>query len=299
MKFKKAPIVYQGNKFRLLKKIEPFFPRPEDYDVFVDAFGGSSVMSLNFGKKAIYNELNVFIKDMIRMIYLDKQYLLDKFNQWVVEYDLIKSLDTEEIMEEFKNNYHKFRDFTNSLEYGTKDHIAAVYTCHIFAINNLIRFNKDGGFNASSGFRKGNTHPIKKLEEFTPPSKTMTFQSLDFEDLLRNFVMKASPNPERIFIYLDPPYLNTTAVYNENRLTGWNIDDDYRLFKVLDELDAMGFKWAFSNTFVGKHGIENTHLKEWAQKYNINYLDHNYASFGNSNQKNLEVLITNEKNNNW
>ena len=96
-------------------------------------------------------------------------------------------------------------------------------------------------------------------------------------------------------MYCDPPYLNTTAVYNENRLTGWNIDDDYRLFNALDKLNEKGVKFGYSNTLVGKDGTENTHIKDWYESrgYNVIFINKKYSSFGHSNQKNVEVYITN------
>lgn len=57
-KYKHSPIFYMGNKYKLLKYIIPLFPK--SCDVFVDGFGGSAVVSINYkGKnKTIYNEYN-------------------------------------------------------------------------------------------------------------------------------------------------------------------------------------------------------------------------------------------------
>lgn len=61
-------------------------------------------------------------------------------------------------------------------------------------------------------------------------------------------------------------------------------------------LNEKGVKFALSNVLEHK-GRENIILKNWAKKYNINYLDYNYR---NSNYqikekkfKTSEVLITN------
>ena len=38
------------------------------------------------------------------------------------------------------------------------------------------------------------------------------------------------------FVYFDPPYSSTMAVYNEKRAFGqWNIESDKRLFNILSE----------------------------------------------------------------
>ena len=57
------------------------------------------------------------------------------------------------------------------------------------------------------------------------------------------------------FIYLDPPYTNTLAIYNEN--DGWGIESDYKLFKELDRLSELGVKWAMSNV------LENKGIKKY------------------------------------
>lgn len=305
MTYQKAPIVYQGNKYRLLKKIAPLFPKNINDMQFIDVFGGSSVMSLNFGKSAIYNEFNPFISKMIEFIYTRKNYLLEKFNGWVEEYKLISRCDTEQEVARFKMQYNLFREYVNSLEYGSPEHIAAIYTCHIFSINNLIRFNRDKEFNASSGHRMEIIHPVNKLKEFVLPNKKIEFFSYDFRVVLNHMIdthththqtqTHTNQLEEELFVYLDPPYLNTTAVYNENRLTGWGEQDEKELCELLDKLNDLDIKWAMSNSIVGKAGIKNEFLIQWASKYNINYFDTKYASFGNSNKNNVEVLITNYK----
>ena len=99
---------------------------------------------------------------------------------------------------------------------------------------------------------------------------------------------------ENDFVYLDPPYLISTASYNENG--GWTIDNEKELLDMLDVLTNRGVKFALSNVIVHK-GETNLLLEEWAQKYNIHYLDFNY---NNSNYQSkakskdtVEVLITN------
>lgn len=288
-KFKKPPIVYQGNKYRLLKKIDKFFPK--DIDRFVDLFGGSSCMALNYGKKAIYNEKNAFISKMIALIYTQKDRLQTEFDRLVAKYELPVKTTTQEVIDKFKVDYNRLREDVNKMEQGSFEHIAGVYTLHIYSINNLLRFNKKGEFNASAGFKPLNAFRINKLKEFEP-RENILFLSLDFEAvMMHSFMTPFKSN----FFYADPPYLNTTAVYNENRLTSWTIRDDKRLHQLLEMADKMGHKFALSSTLVGKDGTVNEHIKEFGEKFNINYIDHKYGSFGNSNEKNVEVLITNYK----
>ena len=97
------------------------------------------------------------------------------------------------------------------------------------------------------------------------------------------------------FIYLDPPYLNTLAIYNEKRaFGGWTIKEDYKLFAKLDELNAKGIRWGMSNVFKNKSS-KNDHLREWAEKqgYVVHHLNKNYSALGKGNAHSDEVYITN------
>ena len=52
IKYKQSPIYYTGNKFKLLKFIEPFFPK--DIDNFHDVFGGGGTVAINANANKIH-----------------------------------------------------------------------------------------------------------------------------------------------------------------------------------------------------------------------------------------------------
>ena len=96
-------------------------------------------------------------------------------------------------------------------------------------------------------------------------------------------------------VYCDPPYLITTATYNENG--GWTENDERDLLELLDNLNDRGVRFALSNVFESK-GKSNDILKEWAKKYTVHYIDANYGSCNYQKKKKnendtIEVLITN------
>lgn len=70
-KYLKSPIAYMGNKHKLLKTLIPLFPQCE---TFIDLFGGSGVVSMNFQGtiQTIYNELNVNIYELVKMIVINQ-----------------------------------------------------------------------------------------------------------------------------------------------------------------------------------------------------------------------------------
>lgn len=100
-------------------------------------------------------------------------------------------------------------------------------------------------------------------------------------------------NDDGDFVYLDPPYLDTTATYNENG--GWTMEDEKDLHDFCDKLTELGIKWGMSNVYENK-GIVNNQLKEWQESkdYNVHYFDDfTYCSCGKGNSNSKEVFITN------
>lgn len=299
-KYYPSPIFYMGNKYKLLKQIIPLFPK--ECSTFVDLFGGSGVVSMNYkGKeKTIYNEFNPNIVKLVKLFKENTFEELDKKIQKIVDkYNLITGKkrcmfsSEEEFLEDTnskKERYNQFRSDYNSLQ--EKD-IINLYVLSIFSCNHLIRFNQNNEFNASFGSNGNyNDNLKKKVKDGCILLKGIETQlgdalTFDFSELTEND-----------FVYCDPPYTNTEAVYNEKRAYGgWTEESDEKLFKILEELNSRNIKWALSNVFVNR-GVENTHLIEWCNRnnWNIYHLDRNYNPFSRGNSNNDEVLITNYKN---
>ena len=97
-------------------------------------------------------------------------------------------------------------------------------------------------------------------------------------------------------VYCDPPYLISTAVYNEKQRFngGWSEEDDLCLFQKLDSLNQKGIKFAYSNVFEHK-GQKNEQLIEWAKQYYTHYLkvDYSNCNYQATDSETVEVLITN------
>ena len=95
------------------------------------------------------------------------------------------------------------------------------------------------------------------------------------------------------FIYLDPPYLNTTATYNENG--GWSKSDEEDLYELCEKLSERNIRFGMSNVFENK-GIENKKLIKWCEENNWNvyvFDGFTYSACGKGNSKTKEVFITN------
>lgn len=93
-----------------------------------------------------------------------------------------------------------------------------------------------------------------------------------------------------IFVYADPPYFSSVAVYNEQ--DGWAEADEENLLILLDEINRKGVRFALSNNLK----YDNPILQKWLQKYNVHYLQRDYSNCNYhklDRSKDCEVLITN------
>lgn len=98
---------------------------------------------------------------------------------------------------------------------------------------------------------------------------------------------------EKDFVYLDPPYFNTTAVYNENG--GWTEDNENGLYEFCKKLNTNGIRFGISNVFEHK-GIKSQKLIDWCEKNNWNVYAFDkvtYSACGRGNSNVKEVFITN------
>ena len=287
MKYLESPIFYMGNKYKLLKQLIPLFPK--QCDTFLDLFGGSGVVSMNYqgNKKTIYNEFNTNISELVKMFKENDVEQLDAyFSSKIKEYNICCTGKDFRNHLELQKGYYDFREYyNNSNKKDKKD----LYLLSCYSMNHLIRFNKNNEFNASCG----------STQRYIKEKIVNMHDNIQNVDILNKncFDIDFNSLNENDFVYCDPPYLNTEAVYNEKRaFGGWNIDDDYKLFDILEKLNNKGVKWGLSNVFVNR-GKENTHLIEWCNKnnWNVYHLNRNYNPFSRGNSNNDEVYICNYK----
>lgn len=302
MTYIKSPIFYMGNKYKLLEQLIPLFPT--DINTFYDIFGGSGVVSANVNAKYIkYNEIN---NNIVELYKLFLKYTPKDIDYTIRQYIHVYNLNTEgtdvrqndpdiKDMREFYNkNYLNFRDAYNKSD---RDYIM-LYTLTFYSFSNLIRFNGKNEFNMPYGNRCYTSKHYEQIEDWYNllKNKTIEISSEDAFSILCNNVFNRDD-----FIYLDPPYTNTLAIYNEKRaFGGWTIDSDYRLFTILEKLDKYGIKWGMSNVFKNKDSV-NQHLVDWCNnnKWNVYHLNKTYSALGKGNANSDEVYICNYSQNKW
>lgn len=239
-------IPYTGNKQKLLPELFKLFPDRNSYMRFIDCFCGGLSVSLNVPKPVLSNDYDRTLIDMYKRLQMLPD--LSPVRELIKQHGLGKNE---------KEAYLTFRDAYNK----NKDPLW-LYVLILHSFSNVNRTNDKGDFNANFGCRTLNDSTVKRFEHFKNNVRGIEFSSASFKDLdicLNDFV------------YCDPPYLTTDAVYNKF----WNEEREHELYDFLDNLNSDGIKFGLSN--VTHHaGKQNDILIEWMQKYNVHNLDKKY-----------------------
>ena len=294
----KSPLNYTGGKAKLLPQILPLFP--SNIDCFVDMFCGGCNVGINVKAQShIYNDKNALVVSLFECMKSNKDTFVNEVHDVICRYYLSESsqngyafysCDSAAGLGSYnKEPFQKLKADFNSCDVKDLTYYAMFYVLIVFSFNNQIRFNSAGEFNLPVGKRDFNEKMQCKLQEFIQAisMQNSTFLSKDFADL---------EIPNNAFVYCDPPYLITTASYNENG--GWTEAEEKRLLDTLDGLSARGIKFALSNV-LEHNGRKNQILIDWIQctgarvtHLNFNYNNSNYQSKSKGN-KTDEILITN------
>ena len=277
----KSPLNYTGGKYKLLPQILPLFPK--EIDTFVDVFGGGFNVGANVeASHIIYNELDKRVYNLIKSICSENP--TDSFSSIM---SIVKEYKLDKINEE---GFYQLRQDYNDSE---DKHWSKLYAIITHAFNYQIRFNKSGGFNMPFG-KNRSSFSIALQKKFKIFSETLENKNIEFHNNSYEYIKNLNLDSKDL-VYCDPPYLITMASYNES--DGWNIDREKDLLEKLDGLNKNGVRFALSNVLEHK-GKQNDILKEWSEKYTVNYLDHNYGNCSyhgkdKSKDSTVEVLITN------
>ena len=306
----KSPLNYTGNKYQLFSQISPYFP--DDIDTMVDLFCGGATVGLNAKcRKIIFIDNDPYVIGLLKFLSqceLDKllnelYILIEKFNlscSFLQGYQFYK----EQIINDNPNNglkqynsngFYNLREEYNLLnDKKTKYAYKLLYLLIVYGFNNDLRFSKDGKFNLPVGKTDLNKRNVKKLKEYIERVKNLNCEFIcgDFKTNKIQTIVKAAD-----FVYMDPPYLITDAVYNE--AGKWCEQNEYELIRLMNFFIENNKPFVLSNV-LEKQGRRNEPLFYWTttvkDKIRIVDMDHHYRS-ASYNKKNRsanerEVIIT-------
>ena len=293
----RSPFFYVGDKYKLMSQLRTLFPR--EIDTYVEPFvgGGSSFLNTK-AKKYILNDIDKYVIELHEYIssFADRgDEFIQKLYEVIDYYGLSCSYRGITAPEELKrkfvktyySHYNKESYLKMKIDYNTNGDLNLLYLLLIYGFNHMIRFNKAGQFNLPVGnvdFNKNVYDALKNYLDFMAVNQ-VKFYNMDYMSFLNSIKLN-----EKVYIYLDPPYLISGSEYNKY----WNDVEEQRLCDYLDQLNEKNIKFGITNLINHKGRINKTFL-EWSQKYKNYNISSNYISFNDNTIKSdsKEVFVTN------
>ena len=282
-----------GNKKKLINKglIDLF---PKDINTFYDLFAGSAIVSMNVeANKYFVNDIDYHLYELYAMfkVFSDDviiRHIEDRIDEYGLARERTKRNEykDKEKIEQYKAAYMKLRTEYNKYQGAN---VLDFYTLMFYSFSQQFRFNSKGDFNMPCGndcFSDKNREYISNGTKFFKRDN-VKINNGDFQKLCVKELNKDD------FVYLDPPYFNTTATYNENN--GWSEDDENTLYSLCERLNENEIKFGISNVFENKN-TKNQKLIDWCDKnkWNVYTFDKfTYMACGKGNSNAKEVFITN------
>ena len=188
-----SPIRYYGSKGTMYNKIIKYFPKNDEYDGYIEPFGGSFVVGLKKdpSKVEVYNDLEQNVYSLYKVL-SDK----DLFEQFKFKCDL--SLYSEDLRKEYKEKLKL-------------DNLEIIDRAFYFFYINRTSHNGMGGFSMNSSIRRGMSKAtsdflscIERLPELHERLSRVIICNTDGTELIKKY------NDPRYLIYCDPPYEQST-----------------------------------------------------------------------------------------
>ena len=252
--------------FELLKNM------PKDYNRYFEPFIGGG---------ALFFELqpdNAYISDMNEELINLYQVVRDN----VVE--LITDLQKHDISKEY---FMEIRNIDRTEEYENWSDVQKasrfIYlnrTC----FNGMYRVNSKGEFNVPFGhYKNPRILDENNLVNCSNLLQRTEIKHADFSEILKK-VKKGD------FVYFDPPYvpLSETSSFTSYTKNGFDMDMQFKLRDVCDELDSMGVKFLLSNS-------DTKLVNELYENYNIKkvFASRQINANADGRGKITEVLVRN------
>lgn len=239
------PIVkWVGGKRQLM--FELLENMPDDYNRYFEPFIGGG---------ALFFELqpdNAYISDMN-----DELINLYQVVRNNVE-DLISDLKEHDISKEYFMNIRNIDRTEEFANWSDVKRASRFIYLNRTCFNGMYRVNSKGEFNVPFGhYKNPRIVDENNLKNCSNLLKRTEIKHADFSEILTK-VKKGD------FVYFDPPYvpLSETSSFTSYTKDGFDIDMQFKLRDVCDELDEIGVKFLLSNS-------DAKLVNELYEKYNI------------------------------
>jgi DNA adenine methylase Dam len=309
----KSPLNYTGNKYRILPQILPHVPK--NIDTMVDLFCGGATVGINVPCKNVkFVDGNPRVIGLLRYLAsCDFNQLLHVLENFIEHYHLsysaqntyayYKNLTQDKnynngLKEYNKEGFYQLRaDYNSILDKDSEIANQMLYLLMVYAFNNDIRFSRCGHFNLPVGKTDLNKQNINKLKDYIS-----RVQQINAEFICSDFRSQCVTELIELadFVYMDPPYLITDAVYNESGQ--WGVQQEEELLEIINNMLSINKPFMLSNVLC-KEGSSNEPLMNWVREHfkEIKVIDIDYhykgASYNkkNRNANEREIIIIPKK----
>lgn len=266
------PFNWTGSKHRYLKDLFDVLPGNKELRVLDPFVGGGDLISkLPSSWVITASDKNDKLIELHRDIQRGK----------ITVDEVIKM---QKVMDLSDSDVYAYGELRSAYNAGHNDPILLyLLICH--SNTNRMRFNQKGEFNMPFGERTFNPQMQKKLDNYIAAlsDREVRFYNHNFMDW--DF------NPYDLLL-LDPPYQNTTAVYNERG--GWSLNDEIHLYSKTSSAVNNGTKFImFGQTW--SKGAHNQLFDAWSSQYNVRVLKEttNKCSSNRKGGKTVEIMVCN------
>ncbi|MHA1267034.1 MAG: DNA adenine methylase [Candidatus Helarchaeota archaeon] len=261
----KSPLRYPGGKSRAIKQILPIIPPFKEFrEPFI---GGGSVFiavrqRVTLDKIFVINDLNT-----------------DLYCFWKIARDaneeLIKAL--QKIKKTFQNGKELYHFLKTNPSTNDFDRAVRFFTLNRITFSGLA---DSGGYSQQAFEKRFTLSSIDRISKIKPLLKNVIITNEDYEKI----VLKEGKN---VFIFLDPPYCNTTQKRLYGKIGDLHLSFDHERFaKIMKRCDH---KWliTYDDSKVIRNLFHFANIVEWELQYGMN----NYMQ--SSAKKGRELFIFN------
>lgn len=244
-----------GNKTKIAQKIQTYFPK---HTIYIEPFFGAGGMFFNKpkAKQNIVNDIDSDVFNLFQVVSNKKTELEKAFLQMPIHSDLLA--------------YWKKNKETDPIKKALR----------FLLLSNFTYLGKPDTLQ----LRPQNSQKVlhEKLQKTHELLFDVQFANYDFRKFLKSIGFRHLKDKNNVFIYCDPPYLNTANNY-DNKFTETDSND------LFNSLEDFGSKWAMSE-------FEHPFILEQAAARNLNI--YKIGERQNLKNRKTEILITNYKINN-
>ncbi len=263
----KSPLRYPGGKSRAIKKILPLIP--DDYKEFREPFvGGGSVFLA--AKQRLNDDATYIINDLNYDLYCFWKAAQNNIDSLVNEVQRIKDTTTDgrRLYVQLANNDEGLTDFDRAVR---------------FFVLNRITFSgtvDSGGYSRQAFEKRFTNSSIERLALLADPLKNV-------EIFYGDYAKHLFEEGDKVFIFLDPPYLSAT----KSKLFGKNgeLHTGFDHEKFANNMKKCKHKWLI--TLDDCPEIRNmftfANIYEWKLQYGMNNYKQSKA------EKGKELFISN------